>query len=146
MEIERKFLIPQLPADLEQYPHDSIWQAYLCTRPALRIRRMGEALILTVKGPGVLAHEEFELPLSEESFAHLAQKTDGRPVVKTRYRIPLPPYTVELDVFEQEHEGLWMAEVEFPSVAEAEAFTPPDWFGEEVTFDRRYRNSYLAGL
>ena len=126
MEIERKFLIPALPENLEQYPHDAVWQAYLCTRPALRIRRMGEALILTVKGPGTLAHEEYELPLS--------------------YRIPLPPYTVELDVFEGEHEGLWMAEVEFPSVEEAEAFTPPAWFGEEVTYDRRYRNSYLAGL
>ena len=146
MEIERKFLIPELPENLDQYPHDPIWQAYLCTRPTVRIRRMGEALILTVKGKGVLAHEEFELPLTEEKFRHLADKTDGHPVIKTRYRIPLPPYTVELDVFEGEHEGLWMAEVEFPTIEEAEAFTPPDWFGEEVTYDKRYHNSYLAGL
>lgn len=146
MEIERKFLIPKLPAKLEQYPHAPIWQAYLCTSPAVRIRRMGEDLILTMKGKGVLAHEEYELPLTKESFAHLAAKTDGSPVIKTRYRIPLPPYTVELDVFEGIHKGLILAEVEFPTVEEAEAFTPPDWFGEEVTYDRRYRNTYLAGL
>ncbi len=85
-------------------------------------------------------------PLSEKSFAHLAAKTDGQPVTKTRYRIPLPPYTVELDVFEGAHAGLWMAEVEFPSLEEAENFTPPAWFGEEVTYDKRYRNTYLAGL
>ncbi|MBQ6076001.1 MAG: CYTH domain-containing protein [Lachnospiraceae bacterium] len=146
MEIERKFLIPALPEDLETYPHDRIWQAYLCARPTIRIRRQGDEFILTVKGKGTLAHEEFELPLSEESFRHLAEKTDGHPVVKTRYRIPLPPYTVELDVFEGEHAGLWLAEVEFPSVEEAQAFTPPEWFGEDVTYDKNYRNVRLAGL
>lgn len=146
MEIERKFLISKMPEDLDSYPHDSIWQAYLCTGPTVRIRRMGEARILTVKGSGTLAHEEYELPLSEKSFRHLAEKCDGIPVIKTRYRLPLPPYTVELDIFEGVHAGLVMAEVEFPSVEEAQAFIPPEWFGEEVTYDRRYKNSYLAGL
>ena len=146
MEIERKFLIPQLPEDLESYPHTHIWQGYLCARPTVRIRREGEMYILTYKGKGMMAREETNLPLTPRSFEHLAAKIDGVPIEKTRYRIPLPPYTVELDVFEGEHAGLWLAEVEFPSVEEAQAFTPPEWFGEDVTYDKNYRNVRLAGL
>jgi CYTH domain-containing protein len=37
-----------------------------------------------------------------------------------------------------------LVEVEFPSEAAARAFVPPDWFGEDVTGDRRYRNRTLA--
>ena len=33
MEIERKFLIRQLPEHLEQYPCRHIEQGYLCTNP-----------------------------------------------------------------------------------------------------------------
>lgn len=32
-------------------------------------------------------------------------------------------------------------EIEFNSVEEADAFTAPDWFGEEVTSDPQYRMS-----
>ena len=37
MEIERKFLIRQLPEHLEQYPCLQIEQGYLCTNPVVRI-------------------------------------------------------------------------------------------------------------
>jgi CYTH domain-containing protein len=37
-----------------------------------------------------------------------------------------------------------MAEVEFPSEDEAMAFTAPEWFGEEVTLDKRYHNSEMT--
>ena len=36
-----------------------------------------------------------------------------------------------------------MAEVEFPTEEAALAFTPPDWFGEDVTDDSRYHNSNM---
>ena len=49
MEIERKYLVASLPDDLNRYPHVEIEQAYLCTSPTLRIRRMGDVHILTVK-------------------------------------------------------------------------------------------------
>ena len=49
MEIERKYLVAKLPDNLEQYEHLEIEQAYLCTSPTLRIRRMGDSYILTVK-------------------------------------------------------------------------------------------------
>ena len=38
MEIERKFLVRQLPADLSSFQCLRIEQAYLCTNPVIRIR------------------------------------------------------------------------------------------------------------
>ena len=39
MEIERKYLITNLPEDLDAYPFHVIEQAYICTDPVIRIRR-----------------------------------------------------------------------------------------------------------
>ena len=144
MEIERKFLIKNIPENLQEFPSSPIEQAYLNERPVVRIRKSGERYILTVKGDGVLAHEEYELPLTKEAYEHLLQKADGRIITKTRYNIPYGSYTIELDIFSGVMEGLELAEVEFPSVEEAEAFTPPDWFSEDVTYDPHYRNAVMA--
>ena len=144
MEIERKFLIKNKPENLQDFPSSPIEQAYLNERPVVRIRKSGERYILTVKGDGVLAHEEYELPLTKEAYEHLLQKADGRIITKTRYKIPYGSYTIELDIFSGVMEGLELAEVEFPSVEEAEAFTPPDWFSEDVTYDPHYRNAVMA--
>lgn len=148
MEIERKFLIKRLPADLEQYPSRLIEQAYLCTDPVVRIRRQDEDYYLTYKGSGLMAREEYNLPLTQESYLHLLPKADGTVITKRRYVIPLDaPWealSIELDLFSGAWEGLIIAEVEFPSREDAEAFLPPDWFGEDVTFDGRYHNSWLS--
>lgn len=147
MEIERKYLIARqnLPADLKNYPHREIEQAYLCTEPVVRIRRQDTEYYLTYKSKGLMVREEYNLPLTERSYMHLREKADGILISKTRYLIPLPlGLTVELDVFHGGHEGLFLAEVEFPDEAAAEAFIPPDWFGEDVTFSSRYHNSTLS--
>ena len=66
-------------------------------------------------------------------------------ISKKRYLIPLPDgLTIELDVFAAPFEGLWIAEVEFSSEEQANAFTPPEWFGEEVTWSSEYHNSTLS--
>ena len=38
------------------------------------------------------------------------------------------------------------AEVEFANEEESAAYQMPDWFLEDVTFDKRYRNSFLASF
>lgn len=142
MEIERKFLIKELP-DLSKYEFLEIEQGYLSTNPVVRIRKKNDKYILTYKGSGLFAREEIEANLTKEAYEHLATKIDGYLIRKKRYLIPLDPYTIELDVFEGHMEGLIMAEVEFPSVEEANSFTPPTWFGEDVTEDKRYHNSNM---
>ena len=51
---------------------------------------------------------------------------------------------IELDVFHGYLDGLVLAEVEFESEEEAASYVLPDWFLEDVTFDRRYSNAVMA--
>lgn len=145
MEIERKFLIRKLPENLESYPFRRIEQAYLCTDPVVRIRRQDQDYILTYKGRGMLAREEYNLPLNEQAYLHLKEKADGNVIEKTRYLIPLSNgLTAELDLFCGCFSGMILAEVEFPDLKTADAFCPPDWFGEDVTMNPDYHNSSLS--
>ena len=144
MEIERKFLPKFLPENLEQYPHRLIEQGYLCTSPVVRVRRSGDQFTLTYKGGGMMARREENLPLTEEGYRHLIAKADGTVISKVRYCIPYGSYTIELDVFAPPFAPLIMAEVEFSSVEETEAFVAPDWFGQDVTFDPAYHNSNMS--
>lgn len=149
MEIERKFLVKELPANLDSYPHVEIEQGYLCTSPTLRIRRMGDVYWLTVKekvgsASTAIHNREEEFRLSRDSYVQLKAKCDGRMVLKTRYKIPVNGLTAELDIFHGTHEGLRLVEVEFPDTVAADSFVKPGWFGEDVSQDPRYRNSFLA--
>lgn len=145
MEIERKYLIRQLPDDYKNYPHKEIEQGYLSTNPVVRIRKSGDDYILTYKGFGLMIREEYNLPLTKESYEHLRPKADGILIHKIRYNIPYQEkYTIELDIFLDALAPLVLAEVEFSSKKEAETFTPPDWFGEDVTFSTEYHNSTLS--
>lgn len=145
MEIERKYRIDQLPEQLEQYPCRYLEQGYLNTDPVVRIRRADDTYTLTYKGKGLMVREEYNLPLNRDAFLHLKEKIDGILIQKRRYLIPLEPdYTIELDVFEGELAPLVLAEVEFETEEEANAFVPPEWFGEDVTFSGIYQNSRLS--
>lgn len=147
MEIERKYLIHTLPDHLEQYPKRELEQGYLCTAPVVRIRKDNERYELTYKSKGLMVREEHNLPLTEEAYIHLKTKIDGRLISKTRYLIPLgETLIVELDVFHGDLAPLLLAEVEFPDEESANRFTPPDWFGEDVTFSSKYHNSNLSKL
>ena len=145
MEIERKFLIQRLPEHLDAYPFQLLEQAYLCTEPVVRIRRSDDSYTLTYKSKGLMSREEYNLPLTFESYEHLKKKADGNIIRKKRYHIPLPDeLTIELDLFDPPFEGLILAEVEFTSEEQAHAFLPPEWFGEEVTWSTEYHNSTLS--
>lgn len=158
MEIERKYLIHDIPEDIERFPYHDIEQAYLCTEPVVRIRRSDEEYYLTYKGKGLLAREEYNLPLTKEAYEHLLEKADGIILTKRRYLIPLQDQadadcksaadqadlTIELDIFSGKYQGLQLAEIEFPTVEMAENFTPPAWFGKDVTFSGEYQNSKLS--
>lgn len=147
MEIERKFLIKKLPENLESYPYKEIEQGYLNTAPVVRIRQSNDKYTLTYKGSGLMVREEYNLPLTAESFAHLKEKIDGRLIQKRRYLIPYnDQLTIELDIFGGDLAPLQLAEVEFETEDEANAFTPPEWFGKDVTFSSQYHNSTLSQL
>jgi adenylate cyclase len=142
MEIERKFLVERLPDDLGGTA-SRIDQGYVALDEGaeVRVRRIGDELWLTVKGAGGLARVEEELPLSPEQFESLWPLTEGRRVEKTRHTLP---DGVEVDVYDGSLAGLVVAEIEFASEEKSAEFEPPEWFGAEVTEDRRYKNRALA--
>lgn len=145
MEIERKYLVSQLPEELDRYENKKIAQGYLCTSPVVRIRRSNEEYYMTYKGAGMMVREEYNLPLTKTAYEHMLPKVDGILVEKTRYLIPLGNnLTAELDIFEKALAGLILVEVEFETVDDANSFCPPEWFGEDVTNSEKYHNSYLS--
>lgn len=159
MEIERKFTVKQLPDTLDKQTCLIIEQAYLNTDPVIRIRRQNDEYYLTYKGKGLLAREEYNLPLNKEAYEHLRTKADGNIISKKRYLFPIenptfkegylqpadmPVLTIELDVFEAPFAPLVIAEVEFPDEEMANAFVSPDWFSEDVTYNKDYHNSNLS--
>jgi CYTH domain-containing protein len=152
MEIEKKFKPLHYPENYETFEKKEIEQGYLCTEPVVRIRKSNDRYILTYKAETLKSHcdtvrmcHEFEVELTKEAYLHLKEKIDGELIKKTRYLIPLlDGHTAELDIFHDSLEGLSIVEVEFDSERDALAFVPPDWFGEDVSGDKRYTNKWLA--
>jgi CYTH domain-containing protein len=69
LEIERKFLVKKMPADLDQYPCAEIAQGYLAKDPFgthVRLRKAGNQHFLTVKHRCEAGRIEHELPISRE--------------------------------------------------------------------------------
>jgi adenylate cyclase len=148
IEIERKFLVPDPPADLDRHPSTAIEQGYLAIADdgtEVRIRRRDASATLTVKGAGGRSRVEEELDIEAERFERLWPLTEGRRIEKRRYEIPAGDgLTIELDVYAGALDGLVVAEIEFASEEAADAFSGPTWLGSEVTDDRRYKNQRLA--
>ena len=146
VEIERKFLVVsdewRVLADSGQRLH----QAYIaCDRQgSVRVRLTEDKAWLTLKSAraGMVRDEfEYEIPLADAE-EMLDRLCSGSVIEKTRYRVPHDGKIWEVDIFSRPVEGLTLAEVEMRAVDER--FDLPDWVGEEVTDDPRYRNSAIA--
>ncbi len=150
-EIERKWLVKSTPANLEGFRCLKIEQAYLNQSPAVRVRREDDRYYMTYKasadmeGNSELSHTEYNMELNRESYQHLCSKRDGILISKKRYLIPLDDvHIIELDVFDKPISPLVIAEIEFEDEDDARNFVPPDWFGEDVTCRKEYRNSWMS--
>jgi CYTH domain-containing protein len=147
-EIERKFLVPEPPADLRRRPSTRIEQGYLAVGDdgtEVRVRRRDGHATLTVKGGRGRSRTEEEIDIDAARFERLWPLTAGRRLEKTRYVIPAAgDLELEVDVYTGALAGLTVAEVEFAGEEEANAFERPDWFGHEVTDDVRFKNQRLA--
>ena len=172
IEIEKKFLVKDLPKDLADHPFHIIEQGYLNVHPAIRVRREDDVYYMTYKGDnkdrsaGDIGKIEYNMPLDKEAYEHMVKKADGIIIRKTRYLIPLNAdafdgdylrlrpdigklandgdIKIELDVFGEPFEGTVIAEVEFPDEEAARNYRKAEWFAEEVTGDIRYSNAYMT--
>ena len=147
LEIERKFLVRELPERLNEFPHVEISQGYLAIASGgvqVRLRKAGDKYSLTCKRGRADEREEREIELTPEQFAVLWPATEGKRLTKTRYDVPLGDRVVEIDIYSGRHKGLIVAEVEFRDQQSAREFVVPEWLGEDVSHDPRYSNQLLA--
>jgi adenylate cyclase len=146
IEIERKFLLSELPSALAFARRRAILQGYLAIDgdTEVRVRRTPAGSTLTIKhGSGEVRVEE-ELELGQRQADALWELTDGRRLQKVRRVMRVDGFDVEVDEYTGALDGLVVAEIEFIDEQSARAFEPPAWFGREITGDSAYANRNLS--
>jgi CYTH domain-containing protein len=142
-EIERKFLV--LDQTYKQHAKGVFYQqGYLSFKPSVRIRIIGPKALLTIKGAatGISRSEfEYEVPL-QDGLEMLRELCKGPIIEKYRYKMEYKGFIWEIDEFLKDNEGLIVAEIELDH--EDQEFEKPPFVGEEVSHDKRYRNSSLV--
>lgn len=149
MEIERKFLLEEIPEGLKIEERKTIYQSYLATgKEEVRIRRIdldkGSRFYLTYKNRTGEKNqrEEIEIEIGENTYGQLNNKS--LPIIKERFVIGLGDGLIaEADVYKNLDFELKTVEVEFKSLEEAEGFKAPGWFGRELTGTKEYNNQWL---
>jgi len=151
IELEKTYLIKEIPHDLVTYPSKEIIDIYIPKEhphPALRIRKNGNKFEITRKqvineeDKGQLKEETILIP--EEEFNAL-KKTEGKRVHKIRYYYNYNGRTAEIDVFLGPLKGLIVVDFEFDSVEEKNAFQIPDFCLADVTQEEFIAGGMLCG-
>lgn len=148
-EIERKYLLKDLPAGIADHPSVEIDQGYVPgTTIRERVRRMvsadGVRFVRTVKLGSGLDRLEFEEETTRDFFDAVWPLTRGKRVRKRRYLVPAPGGLWEIDDFLDRE--LVLAEFEMESVdqrVEVPAFVQAVLV-REVTDEPDYGNFRLA--
>jgi CYTH domain-containing protein len=145
-EIERKFLVSDLPSTSVLGRGSALRQGYLAEEDGVevRLRLAGGKATLTVKAGRGRARTEVEAGIDPVEAEELWPHTEGRRIEKARYKVPLGAVMAEVDVYGDALAGLRVVEVEFPSEADADGFEPPAWFGRELTGADGWSNASLA--
>lgn len=146
-EIERKWLVESLPKDLGSYPSKELVAGYFTDKKGenVRIRKEGKKYFKVKKSGRGLVRDigSGDIEIAKKEFNSLWTKTKGRRLRKRRYYIPHYKLVIELDIY-HDFDDFYTAEVEYLTVGNAKKFTPPKWFGREVTDDSRYSSNNLA--
>ena len=145
IEIERKFLVKNIPRDEIQYSH-KIRQGYIAKNKnrVIRIRQKENDYFITIKGNKIgISRFEFEYPIPKGDGEILLENFCQDDLIeKTRNYIENKGHTWEIDVFHGNNEGLIIAEIELES--EDQVFHIPSWTDCEVTDQEKYYNMNLV--
>lgn len=144
-ETERKFLVKDFSFK-KHLKGILIKQGYLCAEEgvSVRVRTAEDRGYLTIKGKSTgISQDEYEYEIPADDAEEMLKKMCIQPVIeKYRYKLEHKGFVWEIDEFLKDNEGLIVAEIELEN--EGQEFPLPDFIGREVTYDYRYRNSYLA--
>ncbi len=139
LEIEKTYLAKILPTGLTDCRFKEIIDIYLpkeSEHAKLRIRKNGDVCTITKKSPvnenNASIQNEEHIHLTPEEFQAFS-RVEGNIVRKNRYYYPYQGYTAEIDVFQDQLNGLVLIDFEFKSEDELNAFVMPDFCLAEVT-------------
>lgn len=150
-EIERTYLVKELPLGVKSSPYKEIVDIYMpnaAGHSTLRIRKAGEKYEITKKEPihGADSSHQLEssISLTAEEFGELSV-LEGMRIRKKRYYYQENGTNYEIDIFQDGLSGLVLADIEFDSLNKKVAFTPPAWCLAEVTQEKFLAGGMLCG-
>lgn len=135
-ERERVFLVKELPKDTNKYKPIPVSVGDFFesnSTDALKIKQKGDSYHLVKKVTNI-AHERVEhiIDIKKGEFNTLV-KCAIQFHRKNRYIYPYNKYVCEIDYYLDRLDGYVRVEVEFDNDDDMRNFTPPKWFGEEIT-------------
>ena len=150
VERERRWLCRQVPSELVRRT-EMITDLYV-TGTRLRLREArptdgGAPMLRLSRKADVDKHTRLitSIYLPEEEFSVLAASLPGSRIKKLRHRLHSPPGVMLLvDEFLEELEGLFIAEAEFKTKEQLEAFEMPGFAVCEVTDDPKFTGGHLV--
>lgn len=151
IELERTFLLKNIPAGLEKCKSTEILDIYiprLVEHPILRIRKRDNGFEMTkkfpLKGSDSSEQGEYTIHLSKEEFEELAQ-LEGKRLRKIRHYYPWNNRTAEIDIYLDDLAGLAVVDFEFNSREEKDKFEMPEFCLFDVTQEKLFAGGILAG-
>ncbi|MFA5994040.1 MAG: hypothetical protein WC823_03715 [Parcubacteria group bacterium] len=151
IELEKTYLakfIPEGALECESREISDLYIPATVPHPILRIRKKGDKFEITKKQPvsGNDSSEQTEdtIILSTEEFNALAA-VESKKVRKIRYHFDYAGLIAEIDVFQDELEGLVVVDFEFKTVEAKNSFQMPDFCLADVTQDELIAGGMLCG-
>ena len=144
MEYERKFLVENF--DVSNSTKEYIVNQYYLNIGSTekRIRKIYNKFYFTEKIGSGDTREEFECEISEKQYKYLLKFKKGKEINKKRYIVNLNGVkSCEINIFDKPIK-INMIEVEFVDQEQMKKFTPPKWFGKEVTGIKEFDNYSIA--
>lgn len=149
IEIEKRYLAKVLP-DLTNCKSKEIIDIYFpkdSIHPVMRLRKSGDFYEITKKeriNDDRMNHKEDNIHLTKEEFLALSA-VGGKRVSKIRYLYNYEGRTAEIDVFNEDLQGLTIIEFEFPNIEEAKEFEIPEFCYVDVTHEELLAGGMICG-
>ena len=144
---ERKFFvktIPELSPNLKVTRYD---RHFLENKVNNQIRIQSKDGLFELEKVFVISQHQRKIEkkkITEKEFVELSKKSIGH-ISRDSYSISENP-PITLKVYHGQFKGLRRVEVIFSSLEQSERFSPPDWFGREITGSPLSRDSELLNL
>ena len=152
-EIERKYLLrDSILSLIHKYglKTHKITQFYTTITPdkGVRYRQMDDHYFKTIKHGTGASRDEEEVEISEKKFQKKFEDRIKEPIRKNRYMFHFEGKEYSIDVFKKDFKGLYMLEIEFPSMEDFEQFKLPPILKahviKDVSFDESFKNKNMV--